>query len=202
MPGITLSLGIIWAYLSVPPASTRSTGRSGSCCSRSIVGTTPIASRAVGGSIAQVARELEEAARTSGASALRATAGILVRLIAPSFAVSWLLSGIVASGNLDIPILLASSNNQTVPLLAYDLYDNGSLSQAAATFCVFIGIIAAVLAAVAVPARIRPPAPRGPAAGDAPGGADPRVIRISVVKISVVKTRVVTSVMGDSHGQS
>jgi iron(III) transport system permease protein len=97
-----------------------------------------------------VARELEEAARTSGASALRATAGILVRLIAPSFAVSWLLSGIVASGNLDIPILLASSNNQTVPLLAYDLYDNGSLSEAAATFCVFIGIVAAVLAAVAV----------------------------------------------------
>ena len=32
----------------------------------------------------------------------------------------------------------------------YDLYDNGSLSEAAATFCVFIGIIAAVLAAVAV----------------------------------------------------
>jgi iron(III) transport system permease protein len=115
-----------------------------------IVGTTPIASRAVGGSIAQIARELEEAARTSGASALRATVGILVRLIAPSFAVSWLLSGIVASGNLDIPILLASANNQTVPLLAYNLYNNGSLSQAAATFCVFIGIIAAVLVIAAL----------------------------------------------------
>ena len=100
--------------------------------------------------IVQVGRELEEAARTSGASALRSTAGILVRLIAPSFLVSWLISGIVASGNLDIPILLASPTNQTVPLLAYDLYDNGSLSQAAATFCVFIGIIAALLVAVAV----------------------------------------------------
>ena len=149
VPGITLSLGIIWAYLSVPGLKSLY-GTQWIVLLALIVGTTPIASRAVGGSIAQVARELEEAARTSGASALRATAGILVRLIAPSFAVSWLLSGIVASGNLDIPILLASSNNQTVPLLAYDLYDNGSLSQAAATFCVFIGIIAAVLAAVAV----------------------------------------------------
>jgi hypothetical protein len=37
-----------------------------------------------------------------------------------------------------------------VPLLAYDLYDNGSLSQAAATFCVFIGIVAAVLVLAAV----------------------------------------------------
>ena len=148
VPGITLSLGIIWAYLSVPGLKSLY-GTQWIVLLALIVGTTPIASRAVGGSIAQVARELEEAARTSGASALRATAGILVRLIAPSFAVSWLLSGIVASGNLDIPILLASSNNQTVPLLAYDLYDNGSLSQAAATFCVFIGIIAAVLVAAA-----------------------------------------------------
>ena len=149
VPGITLSLGIIWAYLSVPGLKSLY-GTQWIVLLALIVGTTPIASRAVGGSIAQVARELEEAARTSGASALRATAGILVRLIAPSFAVSWLLSGIVASGNLDIPIPLASSNNQTVPLLAYDLYDNGSLSQAAATFCVFIGIVAAVLAAAAV----------------------------------------------------
>jgi iron(III) transport system permease protein len=149
VPGITLSLGIIWAYLSVPGLKSLY-GTQWIVLLALVVGTTPIASRAVGGSIAQVARELEEAARTSGAGALRATAGILVRLIAPSFAVSWLLSGIVASGNLDIPILLASSNNQTVPLLAYDLYDNGSLSQAAATFCVFIGIIAAVLAVVAV----------------------------------------------------
>jgi iron(III) transport system permease protein len=148
VPGITLSLGLIWAYLSVPGLKSLY-GTQWIVLLALIVGTTPIASRAVGGSIAQIGRELEEAARTSGASALRATAGILVRLIVPSFVVSWVLSGIVASGNLDIPILLASSSNQTVPLLAYDLYDNGSLSQAAATFCVFIGIVAAVLVAVA-----------------------------------------------------
>ena len=149
VPGITLSLGIIWAYLSVPGLK-QLYGTQWIVLLALVVGTTPIASRAVGGSIAGIGRELEEAARTSGASALRSTAGILVRLIAPSFLVSWLISGIVASGNLDIPILLASPTNQTVPLLAYDLYDNGSLSQAAATFCVFIGIIAALLVVVAV----------------------------------------------------
>ena len=58
---------------------------------------------------------------------------------------SWFITGIVASGNLDIPILLASSNNQTVPLLAYNQFNNGSLAQAAATFCLLIGIVAAVL---------------------------------------------------------
>lgn len=145
VPGITLSLGIIWAYLSVPGLRSLY-GTQWIVLLALIVGTTPIASRAVSGPIGQIARELEEASRTSGASAFRATTGILVRLIAPSFAVSWFLTGIVASGNLDIPILLASPTNQTVPLLAYELYNNGSLAQAAATFCVLIGFIAAVLA--------------------------------------------------------
>ena len=144
IPGITLSLGILWAYLSVPGVSSLY-GTQWIVLVALIVGTTPIASRAVGGPIGQIARELEEAARTSGAGALRATAGILVRLIAPSFLVSWFLTGIVASGNLDIPLLLASSNNQTVPLLAYNQYNQGYLSQSAATFCLLIGFIAAVL---------------------------------------------------------
>ncbi|MGH3250100.1 MAG: ABC transporter permease [Trebonia sp.] len=149
VPGITLSLGIIWAYLSVPGLRSLY-GTQWIVLLALIAGTTPIASRAVGGSIGQIARELEEASRTSGASAFRATAGILVRLIAPSFAVSWFLTGIVASGNLDIPILLSSPDNQTVPLLAYDLYNNGSLAQAAAAFCILIGCVAAVLAVGAV----------------------------------------------------
>lgn len=149
VPGITLSLGIVWAYLSVPGLRSLY-GTQWIVLIALIVGTTPIATRAVAGPIGQIARELEEAARTSGASSLRSTAGILVRLIAPSFAVSWFLTGIVASGNLDVPILLASANNQTVPLLAYDLYNNGSLSQAAATFCILIGFIAAVLVVGAV----------------------------------------------------
>jgi hypothetical protein len=110
-----------------------------------IVGTTPIASRAVTGPIGQISRDLEEAARTAGASGFRATTGILLRLILPSFVVSWFITGIVSSGNLDIPILLASANNQPVPLLAYNQFNGGSLSQAAATFCLLIGIVAAVL---------------------------------------------------------
>jgi iron(III) transport system permease protein len=69
-----------------------------------------------------------------------------VRLILPSFFAAWFLTAIVSAGNLDIPILLASSNNQTVPLVAYNLFDNGSLAQAAAVFCLFIGAVAAGLA--------------------------------------------------------
>jgi iron(III) transport system permease protein len=163
VPGITLSLGLIWAYLSVPGLRSLYATQ-WIVLLALIVGTAPIASRAVTGPIGQISRDLEEAARTAGASAFRATVGILLRLILPSFVVAWFITGIVSSGNLDIPILLASPSNQTVPLLAYNLYDGGSLAQAAATFCMLIGIVAAALVIAAVVrlalrirARRRPP---------------------------------------------
>jgi iron(III) transport system permease protein len=149
VPGITLSLGLIWAYLSVPGLRSLYATQ-WIVLLALIVGTTPIASRAVTGPVGQISRDLEEAARTAGASGFRATVGILLRLILPAFVVSWFITGIVSSGNLDIPILLASPNNQTVPLLAYDQFNNGSLSQAAATFCLLIGIVAAALVVAAV----------------------------------------------------
>lgn len=144
VPGITLGLGMIWAYLSVPVLKSLY-ATEWIVLIALVVGSTPIASRAVTGSIAQIGQELEEAARTAGASAARAMLGILVRLILPSFLVAWFLTAIVSAGNLDIPILLASANNQTVPLVAYNLFDNGSLSQAAAVFCLFIAAVAAGL---------------------------------------------------------
>lgn len=144
VPGITLSLGLIWAYLSVPGLRSLYATQ-WIVLLALIVGTTPIASRAVTGPIGQISRDLEEAARTAGASGFRATIGILLRLILPAFVVAWFITGIVSSGNLDIPILLASPTNQTVPLLAYNQFNDGSLSQAAATFCLLIGIVAAVL---------------------------------------------------------
>jgi iron(III) transport system permease protein len=151
VPGITLSLGMIWAYLSVP--GLRSLYATQWIVLLALIaGTAPIATRAVAGPIGQISRDLEEAARIAGASSWRATVGILLRLVLPSFVVAWFLTGIVSSGNLDIPILLASPSNQTVPLLAYNLYDDGSLSQAAAAFCMLIGIVAAVLV-IAVLAR-------------------------------------------------
>jgi iron(III) transport system permease protein len=165
VPGVTLGLGMIWAYLSVPVLKSLY-ATEWIVLIALVVGSTPIASRAVAGSIAQIGRELDEAARTAGASALRATVGILVRLILPSFVAAWFLTAIVSAGNLDIPILLASSNTQTVPLVAYNLFNNGSLAQAAAVFCLFIAAVAAGLALGLGlrAAMIRSSAPRGQAA--------------------------------------
>lgn len=147
VPGITLGLGFIWAYLSVPVLKDLY-ATEWIVLIALVVGATPIASRAMAGSIAQLGRDLEEAARVHGASAPRALVGIVLRLILPSFLAGWLLTAVVAAGNLDIPILLASPGNETVPLVAQNLFGDGSLAQAAAVFCLFVSAITALLLAV------------------------------------------------------
>jgi iron(III) transport system permease protein len=147
VPGITLGLGLIWAYLSLPGLKDLY-ATEWIVLIALVVGSAPIASRAMAGSIAQLGQDLEEAARVHGASAARALVGIVVRLVLPSFLAGWFLTAIVAAGNLDIPILLASPGNQTVPLLAENLFADGSLSQAAAVFCLFIAAVAALLVLV------------------------------------------------------
>lgn len=135
VPGITLGLGFVWAYLSVPGLKDLY-GTQWIVLIALLVGSTPIASRAVEGSVAQISRELEEAARVAGASRLRTLVGILVRLVLPSFTAGWFLAGVVAAGNIDVPILLSSPGNQTVAIVANNLFDNGNSAQAAALFCV------------------------------------------------------------------
>jgi iron(III) transport system permease protein len=145
VPGITLGLGVVWAYLSVP-------GLKELYATRWIVmialiaGVTPIATRAVSGAVAQIGGELEEAARVAGASRLRALVGIVVRLILPSFLAAWFLTFVLAAGNLDIPILLSSAQNPTVPTAAFDTFSGGNTAQAAATFCVLLLAIIAIVA--------------------------------------------------------
>jgi len=145
VPGITLGLGVLWAYLSVPGLKSLF-ATTWIVMIALIAGVTPIATRAVGGAVRQIGGELEESARVAGASSLRATVGIVVRLILPSFFAAWFLTFVLAAGNLDIPILLSSTENATVPTVAYDTYTTGNTAQAAATFCLLLASIVAVAA--------------------------------------------------------
>lgn len=135
LPGVVLSLAFAWAFLAVPGL-------------RSLFGTPwililaltvsaiPIAMRPVQGAIAQLSTELEDAARTSGASSSRTFLGIVLRIILPSFFGAWLVSAIVVSGNLAVPTLLSGLGNKTVPMLVFTLYRDGHVTQSAALLLV------------------------------------------------------------------
>ena len=146
VPGVVLALGLAWTYVSIPGlrqlyGSLLLVGLA------LVVAVIPIATRSVQPAFGQINRELEEAARVSGAGAWRVIVGVVLPLIMPSFLAGWFVVAIVVSGNLAIPILLSSSLTPTVPLQVYQLYTQGQIAQAAALFVfMLVGLVAGFLA--------------------------------------------------------
>lgn len=175
VPGVVLSLGMAWAYLSLPGLR----GLFGTVwivMLGLVVAAIPIASRAVAPALAQLTSELEESARVSGATPVRTFFGVVLPIIAPSFLTGWFITAILISGNLAIPILLSGPGNQTVPILVFNLYDSGEAAQAAAVFVVILGALTLGLAVLMLISRLlrrrcgqrlatTPPATPAPPAG-------------------------------------
>jgi iron(III) transport system permease protein len=147
-PGIVLSLALLWSYLNTPFVA-RLFGTPWLMGFALVVGSIPIAVRTVEGIVAQVGRELEEAARICGANPLAAVLDVTARLATPSLLAAWFLVGLAISGTLDIPLLLQSINSQTVATLAYSFYTYGRVPQAAALYCLYL-VLALSLVASAV----------------------------------------------------
>lgn len=141
-PGIVLSVALLFTYLSTPFVR-ELFGTHWLMMFALMVGAIPIAVRAAEGMIAQVSRELEDAAFICGANVLPTLIGILARLCAPSLIGAWLLISLWMAGTLDIPLLLQSTRSQTVATYAYSLVTQGEFSLAAAIFVSFLVLLAA-----------------------------------------------------------
>lgn len=173
VPGVVLSLGMAWTYVSIPGLRNLY-GSIVVVLTGLVVAAVPIATRAVQPAVGQITRELEEASRVSGAPPMRMLVGIVLPLIMPSFVAGWFVVAIVISGNLAIPILLSSAQNPTVPLLVYELYTQGQTSRAAALFVIVLGALLIGLVVMGglsrlLRRRIGPAAGSGGAPDD-PGG--------------------------------
>ena len=143
MPGVVLALGVLWAYLSVPPLR-QFYGSRFLLVAGVMVGAIPICVRVVTGAFRQVGVELEESARIHGASWSRVFFGILLRLILPSFLAGWLVAGVIIIGDLSIPILLATPGNEMLSVAIFGIFQSGQAAQAAALFCIMLLAMAIV----------------------------------------------------------
>jgi iron(III) transport system permease protein len=146
-PGIVLSLALLWAYLNTPFVKYLY-GTPWLMLFALIVGSIPVAVRAVEGIVAQIGREVEEAARICGANTLSAVAQITARLCTPSLLVAWLVVGLGISGTLDIPLLFQSINAQTVATMAFYLFNYGQVPQAAALFILYLAMVMVIVGSV------------------------------------------------------
>jgi iron(III) transport system permease protein len=146
-----LAVGLLWAYISIPGLRSLY-GTFWLTLIGVVVAVMPMASRAVRGALAQIARELEEAAAVSGASPLRVLWDIVIRLMSRSFLAGWLVTAIIAAGMLDVPIMLLSSTRPTVSILVYTQLLAGIPTQACALLVLLL--VAVMLLAAAAAALI------------------------------------------------
>ena len=146
MPGVVLALGLLWAYVSVPGLRMLY----GSFWI-TLIGLTvfvmPVASRAVSGALAQLARDLEESARIAGASAAASVRDIVLPLTWRSFLAGWLVTGVIAAGTLDIPLLLLASHTPNVAVLVFADMTSGVPTRASALLVLLLSAIFLIAAA-------------------------------------------------------
>jgi len=140
VPGIILALAIAWEYVSIPGLR-HLYGTIWIVMLALVVTAAPMALRSVQPAVGQLARDMEESARVSGAKGFRMLTGIVLPLIAPSFFSGWFLVAILLSGNLTIPILLSTPTSQTVPIVVYTLYTQGQVTQASALFVIELALL-------------------------------------------------------------
>jgi iron(III) transport system permease protein len=140
MPGVVLAIGLMWAYVSIPGLR-RLYATFWLTLIGLVVVVMPIASRAVRGALAQIARELEEAAAVSGASSARVLVDIVLRLSSRSFAAGWLVTAVIAAGALDVPLMLLPSTRPNVAVLVYTHIISGVPTQASALLVLLLAAI-------------------------------------------------------------
>jgi iron(III) transport system permease protein len=144
-PGIVLSLAFVWAYLTTPIVRNLY-GTPFLMLIALVVAHVPIAARACEGIIVQVSRDLDEAARVAGAGPWSAALEITARLCTPSLLGAWLLISLAISGALDVTMLLQSTDTQIVATLAFSLFNNGEVAEAAALYLLFIASLVGFMA--------------------------------------------------------
>jgi iron(III) transport system permease protein len=143
MPGVVLAVGMLWLYISIPGLQLLYATVWLTLIGLVVV-VMPVASRAVRGALAQIARELEEAASVSGASEWRVLIDIVLRLISRSFLSGWLLAGVIAAGTLDVPLMLLPATTPNVAVLAYTSIFAAMPTQASALLVLLLLAIFAV----------------------------------------------------------
>ncbi|HZP96473.1 MAG TPA: iron ABC transporter permease [Candidatus Limnocylindria bacterium] len=106
----------------------------------------PFATRLVNASMIQIHSELEEAARTAGATTLTVLRRVTVPLIRPALVYGWVWLSLLAYRELTLPTMLRSGDNITLSAVIYDNYQTGLLGPLAALVVLMLLVLVPLVA--------------------------------------------------------
>jgi len=102
--------------------------------------------RAMNGAVVQVSKELEEAARASGAGRMRMLFRITLPLILPAFISAWIWLVAHAMRAFSIPLILASSDTELISVRLWVMWERGESAKAAALGVMLIATLGVITA--------------------------------------------------------
>jgi iron(III) transport system permease protein len=145
VPSFVLSVGFLWAVLKGIRFPFTLYGTLELIVIAFIVRLLPLGVRQMNGTMVQLSKDLEEAARMSGASWFTTVREVVVPLLRPSITIGWLIFVIVALTDLDTVILLYGVNSTMVSVSFFTYWSQGSLEKASVIglLMTLIGLVAA-----------------------------------------------------------
>lgn len=154
IPGVIMGLGVSAFYLQVPfPVY----GTLSIFVIAYVARYLPYGMRYAGAGLVQIGTELEEAATVSGAKSGRVFRRVIVPLLVPSLAASWVFVFLIGGKDLSMSVLLASPDTQVMAVTLFDLFNNGQITQSAAFGVIWtagLGLCVVIFGIVARRARV------------------------------------------------
>lgn len=131
VPGFILSVGFLWAVLKGIPLPFTLYGTLALLMIAFVVRLIPFGARLMNGTMVQISADLEETARTLGASWVQSMRKVVLPLLSPSLAIGWLLCMITVIRDLSTIILLYGPKSKMLAITFYTYWTTGALEDAA-----------------------------------------------------------------------
>jgi iron(III) transport system permease protein len=143
VPSFVLSVGLLWAVLKGIPLPFTLYGTLALLMIAFFIRLLPFGARLMNGTMVQLSAELEESARTSGASWLLSMRKIVLPLLSSPLAIGWLLCMITVIRDLSTIILLYGAGSTMLAVTFYSYWTSGALEDAAVIglFMAAIGLL-------------------------------------------------------------
>ena len=133
IPGMVMGLSLLWVFLQVDKAGFNLFGSLASVIIAFVIGYISYGTRVMNGAILQIHKDLEEAAKMSGATQWRVFRRVFVPLLQPAFigVAVWTVLHVIRSAGKPL-ILTSGSDNEVIAVTIWNLWDQGYIESVGA----------------------------------------------------------------------
>jgi iron(III) transport system permease protein len=133
IPGMVMGLALLWVFLQVDKLGAGLYGSLTSLIVAFIIGYMSYGTRVMNAAVLQVHKDLEDAAKVSGAPQWRVFWRVFFPLLQPAFVGVWIWTVLHVVRSAGKPLILTSgAENEVLAVLIWNMWDQGSIEGAAA----------------------------------------------------------------------